>query len=353
MIENKLIKNLIVINLIFLSLILFTKVTFLYRLLLVLLKSIISPVVVSVFFYYLIRPLNVIFIKKGLKNSEAAVLTLFIWTFALTGIFYYFSNSISYELNGLIKEIKTIGEKDNNINKALDEINKYIDINQIYRVSTESLNNYMKDAVSNLLKGFKYLMDSFSKFLLILITIFYLLKDGEKFKEGFINFFSNKNKEKVSKILEGSHVVLSQYVVGQSKVALSLSTLIFLGYKIIGMPNGLLFSSITFILAFIPFVGFFISMIVPTIIAISLGFTMFIKLAATFIIVQTLKGRVVVPAIMGHTMKIHPLTDIFLVIGAIAFGGPLAAFIIVPIYGIIKIIIDVLLPDKIKKKLSM
>jgi len=70
-----------------------------------------------------------------------------------------------------------------------------------------------------------------------------------------------------------------------------------------------------------------------------MGFVMIAKLAIVFIIVQTLKGRVVVPAIMSHAMKIHPLTDIVLVIGAISIGGPLAAFLIVPIYAIFKTIL--------------
>jgi predicted PurR-regulated permease PerM len=70
-----------------------------------------------------------------------------------------------------------------------------------------------------------------------------------------------------------------------------------------------------------------------------MGFSMVLKLSALFITVQTLKGRVVVPAIMAKCMNIHPLTDIFLVIGAIAAGGPFAAFAIVPFYAIIKNIV--------------
>ena len=114
--------------------------------------------------------------------------------------------------------------------------------------------------------------------------------------------------------------------------------MIFIAYKIIGIPSALLFSSLTFVLAFIPFIGFLVSMIIPTIIALSMGWVMLLKLVIVFIIVQTLKGRVVVPAIMSKAMNIHPLTDIFLVIGAVAVGGPLAAFAIVPTYAIIKTI---------------
>ena len=63
---------------------------------------------------------------------------------------------------------------------------------------------------------------------------------------------------------------------------------------------------------------------------------MILKLSILVLIAQTLKGRVVVPFIMGKAMKIHPITDIFLVVGAAAIGGPLLAFCIVPIYSILK-----------------
>ena len=114
--------------------------------------------------------------------------------------------------------------------------------------------------------------------------------------------------------------------------------MIFVGYKIIGMINPLLLASVTFILAFIPFIGFFISLILPYIIAIALGWNMILKLSILVIIAQTLKGRIVVPLIMGKTMKIHPITDIFLVVGAASIIGPIGAFVVVPIYSLIKVI---------------
>ncbi|EET88006.1 permease [Clostridium carboxidivorans P7] len=132
---------------------------------------------------------------------------------------------------------------------------------------------------------------------------------------------------------------LNAYVTGQLMVALSLAIMIYIGYKIIGMPNALIWALFTFILGFIPFIGFFISMIIPSIIAVSKGIYMIIKLSIVFITVQTLKGRVVVPLIMSSTLKIHPLTDIFLVVTAVSYGGPMAAFIIVPLYAMVKVIV--------------
>ncbi|WP_242850608.1 AI-2E family transporter [Clostridium lundense] len=349
---NKVIKSLIIINLSFLALILFSRVYFIQKLIKIIFKSFLLPLIISTFFYYIMRPLNDVFLRKGLKPSVSAILTLIISIFILSGVFSYFGRYLLYQINGLIKEFAAIMENKSYINGALNEIGKYININDIYRTLTRTVNNYIQDLARNIFKGINFVMDIFSKILLLLVTIFFFFKDGKNFKEGALKLCPEKYRDVLNKILIQSDEVLSHYVIGQSKVALSLSTMIFIGYKIIKMPNALLLASITFILAFIPFIGFFISMIIPWIIAFSMGLNMMIKLGVTFIVVQTLKGRVVVPAIMGHTMKIHPLTDIFLVIGAVALGGPIAAFAVIPIYSILKVVITNLYKYKMKEKIT-
>lgn len=318
---------------------------FIHKFIKIIFRAFLLPLIISVFFYYIMKPLNNIFLKNGLKPSISAVLTLTISVFILSGVFYFLGKHMILQINGIMGN-KTY------INGTINEINKYINVNDIYKTYISTVNSYIKDIGQNFSRSVNYVTDTFSKILLILVTIFFLFKDGENFKNGFVKLFPEKHRQVLYKILSESDEILSQYVIGQSKVALSLATMIFIGYKIINMPNALLLSSITFILAFIPFIGFFISMIVPWIIAFSMGLNMIIKLGITFLVVQTLKGRIVVPAIMGHTMKIHPLTDIFLVIGAVAMGGPIAAFTVVPFYAILKVIFINTYEYKVKEKLT-
>jgi predicted PurR-regulated permease PerM len=338
--KNNLLRNLIIINLIFLGIFLFGKMVFLHRFIKILFKALLTPVIFSVFLFYIIKPINTIFMKKGLKSGMSALLTLIIGLFIAAGIISFFSSYIAIEFQGIIEKLVSIVKNRSSINQLMNKVDNYIPVNEVYKTGITIANTYRNSLVPNFMFAVNYAVQMFSMVFLMLVILFYLLKDGSGFKDKVICLFPEKYKEVISKTLSDSDRVLGAYVTGQAKVALSLSIMIFIGYKIIGIPNAMLFSTITFILAFIPFVGFFISMIIPTIIALSMGFVMLGKLLVVFIIVQTLKGRVVVPTIMGHAMKIHPLTDIFLVIGAIAVGGPLAAFAIVPVYAIIKVIVS-------------
>jgi len=338
-IQSKLIRILLIVNLSTLAVILLRKIQILNRITGTVSRAFLIPLVISVLIFYMVRPLNSIFLKKNISSGKASMLTICIFTFILGGFLTYFSRYAYEEFMQISRQLWVVINNKKQMDGYLNFINSLININQIYDLLINMVKNYLQQIGNSFIRIGSYFMNAFSTAFLIIVIVFYLLKDGHKFKKRVIYFIPEKYKIIADSILSESDNILSHYVTGQAKVALSLAVMIYLGYKIINMPNALLLATITFILAFIPFVGFFISMIIPIVIALSMGLYMFLKLLIVFIIVQTLKGRVVVPAIMAKSMNIHPLTDIFLVIMAIAVGGPFVAFSIVPIYAILKNIV--------------
>lgn len=303
-----------------------------------------TPIIFGVFLFYILKPLNEIFVRKGLKHSMATALTLIIFIFILSGIVKYFGEYFVKQIVQLRQIINSI-LMENNIR---DFAARGMADGQL-RGFTEGFSNqiirYVNLVLSNLGNIFNKGMMIFSNIILVILITFFLLRDGDQFKPRILKYCPKKYKDIVGNILSQSDTVLSSYIIGQATVALSLAIMVFVGYKIIGLPGALFLATTTFVLAFIPFVGFFISMIIPYILAASMGLTMIIKLTILFTIAQTLKGRVVVPFIMGRAMKIHPITDIFLVVGAAAIGGPIVAFCVVPIYSLIKVILKNLRDD--------
>jgi predicted PurR-regulated permease PerM len=334
--HNRWIRILIIINLILASIILLGKIQFIQNFTVKAVRALLVPVVFSAFLFYIIRPLNDVFLKKGISHGKAGLLTLSICTFILAGLISRFSEYAYRQFEQLTNQLLEVVNDKEQVNGYVKWINQFININELYTLAADMVKNYVLHIGQSFKKLAGYFMNTFSIVLLIIVIVFYMLKDGHMFKDRAVSLLPEKYKAISSELISDSDDILSHYVTGQAKVALSLAVMIYIGYRIIGIPNALLLSTITFVLAFIPFVGFFISLIIPVVIALSMGGQMLLKLAVVFIIVQTLKGRVVVPVIMAKTMEIHPLTDIFLVIGAIAVAGPFAAFAIVPVYAIVK-----------------
>lgn len=336
--QKKIIYYLIIANLTLIFLYLLGKFPIVHEFINVLIGVILTPIIFGVFLFYIFRPLNEVFLKKKMKRSRAAMLTLFIVAFVLAGILKFFSEYFLMQLINLKSFFLSLIE-----NEELNELVEVYIKNETMRGVAQNLCNELIGYLNVILANIKTIFDMglmiFSGVLLVILIVFFLLRDGDQFKPTVLKYCKNKYSKLVNSILSEGDEVLSTYVIGQATVALALSTMVFIGYKIIKMPSALILASTTFLLAFIPFVGFFISMIIPYIIAIVLGVNMVIKLSILLIIAQTLKGRVVVPFIMGRAMKIHPITDIFLVVGGAAIGGPLLAFCIVPIYSLGKVVI--------------
>lgn len=355
--KKKVINNLIIANLTIFFLYMLGKFSIIHEFLEVILLVIVAPIIFGVFLFYILKPLNDIFIRKGMKTSKAALLTLSITAFILAAVIRYFGEYLVVQLLQLKSLILTYVDR-NQISEFTNEVMNNDSIQSSISSLCTEIMNYISLLVTNAKDIFDKGMMLFSNVLLVILITFFLLRDGHNFKNVVLKYCPGKYKDTIENLLPKCDDVLSTYIIGQAIVALSLATMVFVGYIIIGMPSALLLAFTTFILAFIPFVGFFISMIIPYIVATIIGFNMLIKLTLLFIIAQTLKGRVVVPFIMGKTMNIHPITDIFLVVGGAAIGGPLVAFCIVPVYSLSKLIIksfieskDVKIPfiDKIKK----
>ena len=337
--KKNIIIYLIILNLIVILTILLSKINLITRFINVLFSIVVIPIIFGVFLFYILKPLNNIFIKNKMKRGSAAFLTIIIFLFLVSGIIKYFGDYFIIQftnIKNIIFNIINESGKEYNIQGMIKE--NILNMNYYNKFANE-INSYINLLLTNLKNMFNKGMGLFSNILLVFIILFYLLKDEYEIKKKLIDIFPKKYKNKVSIIVEDGDEILSTYVVGQAKVAITLSIMMYIGYNLIGMPSGLIFSSLTFILAFIPFIGFFISLILPYVIAIAMGMDMILKLTVLVLIAQIIKGRIIVPFIMGKTMKIHPITDIFLVVGAAAMIGPIGAFIIVPLYSLLKIII--------------
>ena len=349
--KKNIIIHLVILNLLAILIILLSKIEIVTRFISIVFSIMITPIIFGVFLFYILKPVNDIFIRKKIKHGRAAFLTIIIFLFLSFGVIIYFGDYfIEQFINIKNIMLNIINENSNNyiIQETIKE--NILNFNYYNKVLGE-INSYIGVVVGSLKNIFDKGMQMFSNILLIFIILFYLLKDEEEIKEKIVKIFPKKYKNKISNIVEEGDDILSSYVIGQAKVAISLATMMFIGYKIIGIPSSLLFASATFILAFIPFVGFFISLILPYIIAIALGMNMILKLTILVVIAQTLKGRIIVPFIMGKTMKIHPITDIFLVIGAATLVGPIGAFVVVPLYYLLRIIIKYF-DEEIHKKVK-
>ena len=132
-------------------------------------------------------------------------------------------------------------------------------------------------------------------------------------------------------LVERMERALASYVKGQLALSLIIGTSAGLGIWILGeiglMPNGtkyaLLFGAWAGITELIPYVGPWLGAAPPVLYALVQDPLSALWVALLFLGIQQLEGHIVVPKVMGHSLRLHPLLVIFgLLAGGEIYGFP-------------------------------
>lgn len=211
-------------------------------------------------------------------------------------------------------------------------------------------NQYLKQGLSWLLQHlgplFANIMQIILGVFIFLIALYYLFKDGHKFKSKIISLsplqdihdqiIFNKISLSINSVIKGSLVV-----------ALVQGTLTAIGFTIFGVPNAILWGTVAVITALIPGVGTML-VILPAILYLyfsgavlaALGLLMWGSVAVGLI------DNFLGPKLVERGIQIHPFLILLSILGGIGFFGPLGfllgplilslLFTLIEIYSLIK-----------------
>lgn len=130
---------------------------------------------------------------------------------------------------------------------------------------------------------------------------------------------------------------ISSYIRGQIIVSFCIGCLLYLGYLIIGLEYSLVLAIIAACTAVVPYLGPAIAITPALIVAIVTSPVMLIKMIAVWTVVQLIEGKFISPQIMGKSLRIHPITIIFVILTAGKLFGIFGIILAVPGYAVLKV----------------
>ncbi|MDU4200224.1 MAG: AI-2E family transporter, partial [Staphylococcus epidermidis] len=169
---------------------------------------------------------------------------------------------------------------------------------------------------------------------------FFMLKDGHKFKDYTTKIMPPKFRKDFHDLLEKMSVQVGSYIQGQIIVSFCIGLLLFIGYSIIGLKYALVLASIAAVTSVVPYLGPTIAISPAIVIAIITSPLMLLKLAVVWTLVQFFEGHFISPNVMGKTLKIHPLTIIFILLCAGNLMGIVGVIIGIPLYAVLKVLVS-------------
>ncbi|KHL01316.1 membrane protein [Sinomonas humi] len=206
---------------------------------------------------------------------------------------------------------------DAEINSARNSIQQFFTNGSI---GTEALNGAMTVG------------EIFTGTLLMVVILFFFLKDGAKIRGFLVDFMPAEHQSTAHLALERSAHVLGGYVRGTALVALTDAVIVGVVLLILHVPLAVPLAVFVFIGAFIPIVGGTVAGSLAILVAlVSAGPVAALIVLGVLIGVSQLEQHLLQPALMGRVLRIHGLAIVLSLAAGTMLAGIVGALLAVPV----------------------
>ena len=248
------------------------------------------------------------------------------------------------------------------ITQAVDFVSSLSNTTKIFNGYIDNLKEYMRDKnmseefinyTDNFLEVFykflswlasslaNFVISAFYRvldFIIIVVLVCYMLMDGERILNGFIDRTNPKYKNRVVKIFRDMNELFKSYIKGQVLIAFIFGAIMTIILYIMNIPFAILIGIMTFLLNFIPYLG----STAATFLAAGVALFTRDPMTGLWVLVVTniagqLKGYLIVPRVQSKACNLHPVVVLFAVMAASHALGLVGMFIAVPIAGLVRI----------------
>ena len=228
------------------------------------------------------------------------------------------------DLEILLKEIPIISKIYSILENTLKSLNVKVDI-------SDALRGIINEFVSFVIQQGKSIFLDVTLLVvgivIMIITIFFLFKDGDELYFRVYNIIPLSDKDKTF-LLSKSYKAIQGVVLGSVLTAIAQGILSFIGYIAIGLEHSYFWAFITFLAAFIPVGGaslVWIPVAIYTLLSKGFLIGLLFTIYGTFVI-STI-DNIIKPIVIGDKTNIHPMVLVFAILGGLNLFGFIGLFL--------------------------
>lgn len=185
------------------------------------------------------------------------------------------------------------------------------------------------------------LFEGVTTLLLLLVAVFFYLKDDGKLARGTIRTLPERWRADATALGDRFWVTTGRYFRGQLLVALADAVFIGLGLWVLDIPLALPLAVLVFFGGLFPIVGAVLTGLVAVFVALAdAGLVRALLVAGLVLAVQQAESNLLEPLILARVIRLHPLVVIVSITAGGVLLGVLGAFLAVPVAASIARAID-------------
>lgn len=303
-------------------------------------KLLVIPVLIALILAAAIGPVVNLLRRRGLPGAAATGLAFVALLLVLAGVGTVIYFSVRSQWAELAQQASS----------GLDELEQFLLTGPV-PLDKEQLNQAREGIIqfatssqvrSGAITGLSVVTEFLAGSALVVVILFFFLKDGAKIWNFFLRPFSGQREAKLRRVGSRTLEVLGGYVRGTAIVALVDAVAIGAALLILQVPLAFPLAIIIFMTAFIPLVGATVAGILAALVAlVANGPVVALIVVAVVIAVNQLEGDLLQPIVMGKSLQLHALVILMALTAGTILAGIIGAVLSVPIAAVIWAVIQV------------
>jgi putative heme transporter len=294
---------------------------------------VIFPFIIALFFTAILHPLEVRFRRRiRHRRSLSALSALLVGIVFLAGLGYFVVWQISTHDKQLADQVQKVVDHSKHWLETGPLHVKSADLDKISKNLTNTIQQHGGQLISSAITTVKAVTEFLAGLLLVLLTTFYLLRDGDKVWTFFVRMFPVAARPRLDHAGRAGWHTFGGYMRGQLLIALFHGTTITIVLLILRVPLSAALGVLIFIGSFIPLVGLVVTGALAVAVALlEHGLTAAVVVAVAIIVLVQVEGHLLQPFILSRSVDIHPLAVVLSVVAGTTLRGIPGALIAVPL----------------------
>jgi predicted PurR-regulated permease PerM len=303
-------------------------------------RLLVIPVLIALILAAAIGPFVNMLRRRGMPGALATGIAFVALLLLLAGVTTVIVISVRSQWNELVQQAAS----------GLDEFENFL-LTGPFPLDQEQLNQAREGVIqfatssqvrSGALSGLSVVTEFLAGATLMVVILFFFLKDGAKIWNFFLRPFSGRREAKLRRVGSRTLEVLGGYVRGTAIVALVDTVAIGAALLILQVPLAIPLAIIVFMGAFIPLVGATVAGILAALVAlVANGPVVALIVVAVVIAVNQLEGDLLQPIVMGKAVQLHALVILMALTAGTILAGIIGAVLSVPIAAVVWAVIQV------------
>jgi len=302
---------------------------------------ILALITISLLIVYSISPLLKYLVKMKVPHFPAVVIVYLCFLLSIFLFLYLVIPTVIVELRGLIR---FLGSDFNLIiSPFLNELGDLvIAYNMAESIETffQQLPAYLQQALEQAISFSRVIFNRLVDLLIVLFLVFYLLRDLDKLKIGFVRYFPAHTRVEVTRIIEIVDTKVGSYLRGNFIRCGIVGVLTGIGLYFMGMPFTFMLGVAAGVLNILVYIGPYLAAIPAVLLSLSADTPSPIVIVLFYVFIQALDGFVITPPLLGKAVDLNPLTVIVAILIGATLLGLLGIIIAIPTAAALKVIIQ-------------